>query len=147
MTSPSFTNAERILLHLSRYQFTGAAAPYELTQDGVAEAIGRTRAHAAIELKKIAALGLAEVLRSEHVRGVGAKRQVTVLTQAGLRDAERLKALAAERGLVWTDVIMAPPTPKNDLGKLMERCVRIQQDLDNVMKSIISLQAKEAGHE
>lgn len=143
----SFTNAERVLLHLSRYPITGAAAPPEITQDGVAQAIGRTRAHAAIELKKLVELGLAEVLRSEHVRGVGAKRQVTVLTPAGLRDAERLKALAAERGLEWTSVIMAPPNPKTDMGKLMERCTRIQQELDNVRKSIISLQAQGAGHE
>ena len=145
--NPAFTNAERVLLHLSRHPFTGAAAPYELTQDGIAQAIGRTRAHAAIELKKIVDLGLAEVRRSEHVRGVGAKRQVTVLTPAGMRDAERLKALAAERGLVWTDVIMAPPNPKTDLGKLMERCVRIENELDNVRKSIISLQVQGAGHE
>ena len=143
----SFTNAERVLLHLSRHSFTGAAAPPEITQDGVAQAIGRTRAHASIELKKLVELGLAEVLRSEHVRGVGAKRQVTVITPAGLRDVERLKALAAERGLVWTDAIMAPHTHKADLGKLMERCVRIQQELDNVRNSIISLQAQGASHE
>lgn len=136
------TVGERILLHLSRYRWISAAAPYELTQDGVAQAIGRTRAHAAIELKKLVELGLAEVLRSEHVRGMGAKRQVTVLTPAGLRDAERLKALAAERGVVWTDAIMAPYSHKTDLGKLMERCVRIQQELDDVRKSIISLQSQ-----
>ena len=146
MTSPSFTNAERILLHLSRYQFTGAAAPYELTQDGVAEAIGRTRAHAAIEIKKLSSLGLVEQ-HAEHIRGGAVKRLVAVPTLAGMRETERLKALAAERGLVWTDVIMAPPNPKTDMGKLMERCTRIQQELDNVRKSIISLQAQGAGHE
>ncbi|OPX66358.1 MAG: hypothetical protein A4E30_00145 [Methanomassiliicoccales archaeon PtaB.Bin215] len=42
---------------------------------------------------------------------------------------------------------MAPPNHKTDLGKLMERCVRIEKELDNVRKSIISLQAQGARHE
>lgn len=142
----SFTNAERVLLHLSRHPFNGAAAPYELTQDGVAQAIGRTRAHAAIEIKKLRGEGLVEQ-HAEHIRGGAVKRQVALLTLSGIREAERLKAVAAERGLVWTDVIMAPPNHKTDLGKLMERCVRIEKELDNVRKSIISLQAQGARHE
>ena len=146
MTSPEFSIAERVLLHLSRHPFTGASAPYELTQDGIAQAIGRTRAHAAIEIKKLSGEGLVEQ-RSEHIRGGAAKRLVTVPTLAGIRETERLKAVAAERGLEWTSVIMAPPNPKTDMGKLMERCTRIQQELDNVRKSIISLQAQGAGHE
>lgn len=146
MTSPDFTNSERVLLHLSRHPFNGAAAPYELTQDGVAQAIGRTRAHAAIEIKKLRGEGLVEQ-HAEHIRGGAVKRQVALLTPSGIREAERLKAIAAERGLEWTSAIMAPPNPRTDMAKLMERCIRIQQDLDNVMKSIISLQAKEAGHE
>ena len=144
--NPAFTCAERVLLHLSRHPFTGAAAPYALTQDGIAQAIGRTRAHAAIEVKKLREKGLVED-RPAHVQGAGQKRLVALLTFAGMREAERLKAVAAERGLVWTDVIMAPPNHKTDLGKLMERCVRIEKELDNVRKSIISLQAQGARHE
>jgi DNA-binding MarR family transcriptional regulator len=142
----SFTNAERVLLHLSRYPITGAAAPPEITQDGVAQAIGRTRAHAAIELKKLPEAGLVEK-RPERVQGGRSKLLIALPTPAGIREADRIKAVASERGVVWTDIIMAPPNPKADLGKLMERCVRIQQELDNVRKSIISLQAQGASHE
>ncbi len=43
------------------------AWPFEATQDGIAQALGISRAHAALELKRLLARGLAEVTHA-HVR-------------------------------------------------------------------------------
>lgn len=79
----TLTVCERILLHLSRYRWISAAAPYELTQDGIAQAIGRTRAHAAMELRKLLDQGMVEAPVSDHVVGGAVKRLVYVMTPAG----------------------------------------------------------------
>lgn len=134
------TIGERILLHLSRYRWISASAPYELTQDGIAQAIGRTRAHAAIELKKLIDQKLIDDPVSGHIVGGKTKRLVYVMTQAGWNAATRLKSVLAERGIDWVAAISCPSTPRSDLAKLGEKITRMQNELDNLKVAFAGLQ-------
>lgn len=134
------TVGERILLHLSRYRWISASAPHELTQDGIAQAIGRTRARAAIELKKLLDRGLVEAPVSDHVVGGTMKRLVYVMTPAGWAATSRLRSVLAERGIDWVAAIRCPSTPRSDLSKLGEKIARMQNELDNLKVAFAGLQ-------
>ena len=56
------TRKEQILYHLYKQRGVGSIyqAPYETTQDGIGEAIGISRGHVAIEVKKLEDMGLIE---------------------------------------------------------------------------------------
>lgn len=138
--NPTITVGERILLHLSRYRWISAAAPYELTQDGIAQAIGRTRAHAAIELKKLLDQGMVEAPVSDHVVGGAMKRLVYVMTPAGRDKVVKLRAILAEQGADWVSAINCPSTPRSDLAKLGEKITRMQNELDNLKVAFAGLQ-------
>lgn len=134
------TVGERIMLHLSRYRWVSASAPYELTQDGIAQAIGRTRAHAAIELKKLIDQGMIEDPVSGHVVGGAMKRLVYILTPNGWTATSRLKVILSERGIDWVAAISCPSTPRSDLAKLGEKITRMQNELDNLKVAFAGLQ-------
>jgi len=78
------TVSERILYHLSHYlKFEDKyESPFDVTQDGISQACGISRAHAAIELKKLKAAGIIDE-RLSHVRRGKARRKVYFLTFAG----------------------------------------------------------------
>lgn len=136
----TITIGERILLHLSRYRWISASAPFELTQDGIAQAIGRTRAHAAIELKKLIDQGKVEAPVTDHVVGGAMKRKVYIMTPAGWAAASRLKWVLADRGIDWVSAIRCPSTPRSDLAKLGEKITRMQNELDNLKVAFAGLQ-------
>ena len=50
--------------------------PPDATQDGIAAAIGRSRAHVALELKRLRAKRLVEVVATVHVKGGKLRRKV-----------------------------------------------------------------------
>lgn len=139
----TLTVCERILLHLSQHRWVGVAAPHELTQDGIAQAIGRTRAHAAIELRKLLDQGMVEAPVSDHVVGGAMKRLVYVMTPAGWTAASRLKSVLAERGIDWVAAIRCPSNPRSDLSKLGEKLARMQNELDNLKVAFAGLQQGE----
>jgi tetratricopeptide (TPR) repeat protein len=78
------TVSERILFHLSNYvKFEDKyEVPFDITQDGISQSCAISRAHAAIELKKLKASGILEEKLS-HVRRGKARRKVYFLTQPG----------------------------------------------------------------
>ncbi len=78
------TVSERILYHLNSYlKFEDKyEVPFDITQDGISQACSISRAHAAIELKKLKASGIIEE-RLAHVRRGKARRKTYFLTQAG----------------------------------------------------------------
>src|SRR5437899_700610 len=80
------TVGERILVQLSWYlRFSDAfECPRETTQDGIAEALGISRAHAALELKRLKASARVEE-RMAHVAGGRTRRKVYFLTSSGAR--------------------------------------------------------------
>jgi len=99
MATP-ITVGERIVLHLA--QFTKNQndfdAPFEVSQDGIGEALRISRAHAAIELKKLKEAGtVAE--RISHIRAGAVKRKVYFLTLIGEDKARNLKDFANRQGI------------------------------------------------
>lgn len=85
------TVSERILFHLSNYvKFEDKyEVPFDVTQDGISQACSISRAHAAIELKKLKASGVIEEKLS-HVRKGKARRKAYFLTFEGKAKAAKV---------------------------------------------------------
>jgi len=96
------TIAERIVLHLSRYDMMdndhNFNIPWDLTQDGIASSLRITRAHSSIELKKLRERGKV-VERQTHIKGGGVRRKSYMLTIAGMDEAKRLRGFADKEGI------------------------------------------------
>jgi len=96
----SLTVAERIILHLSRFidyenEFD---VPLDISQDGISQALRISRAHAAVEVKKLKESGeLTEKLA--HVKGGKSRRKSYFLTPAGLLHSRKLSEFAAKEGI------------------------------------------------
>jgi tetratricopeptide (TPR) repeat protein/DNA-binding MarR family transcriptional regulator len=99
MATP-ITVGERIVLHLARYSKNQGDfdVPFEVSQDGIGEALRISRAHAAIELKKLKESGIVTE-RISHIRAGTVKRKVYFLTQAGEEKARNLKDFATRQGI------------------------------------------------
>jgi tetratricopeptide (TPR) repeat protein len=99
MATP-ITVGERIVLHLARYSKNQVDfdVPFEVSQDGIGEALRISRAHAAIELKKLKEAGTVTE-RISHIRAGTVKRKVYFLTQAGEEKARNLKDFATRQGI------------------------------------------------
>jgi pentatricopeptide repeat protein len=99
MPSP-VTIGERIILHLAQYSKfkEDFDAPVDVSQDGIAEALRISRAHAAIELKKLKESALVEE-RIAHIRRGNTKRKVYYLNKPGEDKAASLKAYADREGI------------------------------------------------
>ena len=84
----TLTVSERILYHLNAYvkYEDKYEVPFDVTQDGVSQACSISRAHAAVELKKLKSAGIIEE-RLSHVKKGKAKRKVYFLTPKGKADA------------------------------------------------------------
>ncbi len=99
------TVGERILVHLGSFlRFSDAfECPRETTQEGIARALGISRAHAALELKRLKASAKVEE-RMAHVAGARTRRKVYFLTSNGaalgraLRDHARAKTVLLSDG-------------------------------------------------
>ncbi len=98
------TVGERILVHLTAYvRFSDAVeCPHEMTQDGIAHALGISRAHAALELKRLKASGRVEE-RSAHVPGARSRRKVYHLTPSGAALARGLRDHARAKSVLLAD--------------------------------------------
>ena len=91
------TVSERILFHLTNYvKFEDKyEVPFDVTQDGISQACSISRAHAAIELKKLRASGVIEEKLS-HVRKGKARRKVYFLTFEGKARATKISQYVRE---------------------------------------------------
>jgi len=91
------TVSERILFHLCSYvKFEDKyEVPFDVTQDGISQACSISRAHAAIELKKLKASGVIEEKLS-HVRKGKARRKVYFLTFEGKAKASKVSQYVRE---------------------------------------------------
>jgi tetratricopeptide (TPR) repeat protein len=96
----SVTIGERIILHLAQYSKfkEDFDAPIDVSQDGIAEALRISRAHAAIELKKLKESALVEE-RTAHIRRGNTKRKVYYLNKVGEDKANSLRAYADREGI------------------------------------------------
>jgi tetratricopeptide (TPR) repeat protein len=96
----TLTVAERIILHLSQQQkFKDSYdVPFDVSQDGIAQALLISRAHAAVELKKLKESGEVHE-RLAHIKKGKNKRKVYFLTTTGMEKAEKIRGFAEERGI------------------------------------------------
>ena len=90
------TVGERILVHLSAFEryANEIDGPEEVTQGGIGEALGLSRAHVALEVRRLITAGRL-IQRLVHVRGSRHRRKAYFLTGVGdarvaaLRDGVR----------------------------------------------------------
>ena len=95
---PGVTVGERIVVHLSGFlrHVDAYEVPVEMTQDGIGAALGISRAHAALELKRLREAGKVEE-RMAHVAGARTRRKVYDLTTSGQELARRMREYARTR--------------------------------------------------
>jgi len=86
------TAEERILLHLLAHIRHGERyeVPFDLTQSGIALAVGVRRSHVSATLAEMSKRWLSEE-RVAHIEGGGRRRKVYVLTPRGAQAAESLR--------------------------------------------------------
>lgn len=84
MAVPNMTIGERIIVHLFQYirRQDAFVCPGGMSQAGIANTLGITRAHAAIELRRQMDAGRVTV-RIAHVTGMPTRRKVYALTPRG----------------------------------------------------------------
>lgn len=121
---------ERILLHLLKYPSEGPevgySAPFALTQDGIAGAVGITRAHASMGLKEMGEMGTV-TRQKAHVKGSRSKRYTYCLTSKGYTRA----------------VILAGRVEDFDVGpETLDRFVSCAENLDNLSPADITAVGK-----
>jgi len=92
------TIGERIVVHLSQYLRIQDeyVVPPAMAQTGIAETLGLSRAHVAIELRRQMEAGRIEV-RVAHVTGAPTRRKVYRLTPKGVHIAESVRSRALGR--------------------------------------------------
>jgi DNA-binding MarR family transcriptional regulator len=85
-------NRERIILHLSRFRgnVDNFNAPYFITQDGIAEAIGVGRNNVSRELNKLIEDGLV-VMKKARVPNSRNRKNVYILTSSGIMKAKEIR--------------------------------------------------------
>ncbi len=99
----ALTVGERILFHLQQYTryLESYDVPIDISQDGIAAALRISRAHAALELKKLKNAGEVKE-RLSHIKRGRTKRKVYFLTPAGEARAREIKQYADENDLDLT---------------------------------------------
>ncbi|HVO78323.1 MAG TPA: hypothetical protein VMS79_05595 [Methanomassiliicoccales archaeon] len=94
------TVGERIILYVGRYQKHKDSfdVPFDVSQDGIAGSLGISRAHAAIELKKLRESGEVEE-KLAHIKRGRNKRKVYFLTASGEERAAKILQFAQSEGI------------------------------------------------
>ena len=108
------TVGERILVHLSGFlrHLDSFECPPEMTQDGIADALGISRAHVALELKRLRSAGRVEE-RMAHVANAKVRRKVYALTPSGQEIARRMREHARTRSVT----LRSPEGPQTVSGE------------------------------
>ncbi len=112
-TVPGVTVGERIVVHLSGFLRHADAyeVPVEMTQDGIGAALGISRAHVALELKRLREAGKVEE-RMAHVASARTRRKVYDLTPSGQELARRMREFARTR----TVTVITPEGARDMVG-------------------------------
>lgn len=109
MAAPMITVAERIALHIQPFSHTidDFEVPLAVTQDGIAPALGVSRAHASIECRRLIEQGNVTV-DIRHIIGHPQKRKVYFLTPAGHALVANVKRRVAYMDKPLEQVIASP---------------------------------------
>ncbi len=98
------TVGERIVLHLSQYtrHRESFQCPPEVTQKGISDRLGISRAHAAIELKRLKEMGEVDE-RVAHVTKAKTRRKVYFLNLRGENRAREMRDYAKDKKVKMVD--------------------------------------------
>lgn len=121
------TVSERILYHLQAYvkYEDKFEVPYDMTQDGISQACGISRAHAAVELKKLKTAGIIDEKLS-HVRKGKMRRKVYLLTPAGKAGAADVVQYVTDNGIKpMVDAAAISPTVLSGASRSAKRSTPI----------------------
>jgi len=137
VTVQGVTVGERIVVHLSGFlrHVDAYEVPPEMTQDGIGAALGISRAHVALELKRLKAAGKVEE-RMAHVATARTRRKVYGLTPAGQEIARRMREYAHTR----TVTLVAPEGTREATGEEVLEVLR-----RNGMREFVGIQRILAG--
>ena len=143
---PGTTVGERIVVHLSGFLRHADAfeVPLEMTQDGIGNALGISRAHVALELKRLRAAGKVEE-RMAHVAAARTRRKVYNLTPAGQELARRMREHARLRSVtVVTAEGAVAMTGEAALAALRQAGIREGDGLQRILANgVVSLAPRE----
>lgn len=117
----ALTVGERIILHLAQYSRfqEDFDVPMDVSQDGIAAALRISRAHAAIELKKLKeSEGVSE--RLAHIRRGKTKRKVYFLTPKGETKASHVRQFAQSEGIEITPLLDLKKCKASDLWNVLD---------------------------
>ncbi|MFA5311956.1 MAG: hypothetical protein WC375_01400 [Methanomassiliicoccales archaeon] len=139
---------ERILLFIrSRSQNVDLDAyvlPFDLTQDGIAGGVGISRAHAAVEVRKMIAHGWISSSLS-HVEGNPRRRTCYMMTAKGRTHAAMIKRSLDDRGVAIESVVIAAPSKSVQRTDLRSRLNKITEQLKNVQRQMDALESEDWG--
>ena len=144
------TVGERIVVHLSGFlrHLDAYEVPPEMTQDGIGAALGISRAHVALELKRLKAAGKVEE-RMAHVASARTRRKVYALTPAGQEIARRMREYARTRNVMLiTPQGTREATGEEALETLRENGVREYSGIQRILAgSVVDLRPREPPRE
>ena len=126
----SLTVGERIIFHLSQYTkyHDSYDVPIDISQDGIAAALRISRAHAALELKKLKdSKDVAE--RLSHIKKGRTKRKAYFLTPQGEKKAKEI--------MQYADVNAIDLTPFQDIRKC--KGPELWDALDDKFKPVVAM--------
>ncbi len=141
------TVSERILYHLSAYvkYEDKYESPFDVTQDGISQACSISRAHAAIELKKLRAARIVEE-RLSHVRRGKSRRKVYFLTMSGKSKAADVVQYVKDYSIVtMVDASKVSPGLSSSRAKSIRRSSPVpvvreffgrQEDLESARRAL-----------
>jgi hypothetical protein len=138
------TVQERILLHLeaNRGKRNEYSAPFEITQDGVGQALIITRAHASIELKNLVTEGMVDE-GLHHIAGYPQMRKTYEITGKGSQRVNNVKDFAKVSGMALIVSSPAKNARRENEIKLLKQDIGIARDRLNNLE--IRLRSLEAG--
>lgn len=116
-----------------------------MTQDGIGAALGISRAHVALELKRLRTCGKVEE-RMAHVAGARTRRKVYELTPAGQELARRMRDYARARNVsVATPDGLQPMLGNQALEALRRAGIREAEGIQRILANgIVSLAPRQA---
>lgn len=137
------TVQERILIHLdaNKGKRNEYAAPFEVTQDGIGQALIITRAHASIELRNLVVDGMVDE-GLHHIAGYPQMRKTYEITAKGMARVSNVRDFAKVSGMA---LIVASPAKnahrERDID-LLRKDIGIAKDrLENLEVRLRTLEA------
>ena len=116
----SLSVKQKALVFLERYKTLDSSniynTPWELTQDGVANALCISRAHASIVLNQLKGEEFAEE-KITHIKGGKYKRKTYYITPAGMEEAARIREFASKENIDLNPMIEMKKLDYSDILK------------------------------